>query len=435
MVIFIKDVLLNGEKTSILIENESITGIGKNLSMPVSGTYPDSDNDTKIIDGNGLAVFPTFANMHTHAAMTLFRGYGDDHPLQEWLNQWIWPAERNLDDDIVYWGTRLACLEMIKSGTTLFNDMYFFPDAAMRAVHDSGIRAMIGFTGFDFFNPESADKLKKDISDWYDNYSKSEFQNSKLMIPVVAPHAPYTVSGDTLLWLADFAAERGLHYHIHMSETAGEVTNSIEQYGIRPYIRLEKLGVLDRCGDRFIGAHSLHLDDDEIKILGQHRATVVHNPNSNLKLGSGYKFMFNELRDAGVNVTLGTDGCSSSNNLDMLEASKTMALLQKGWRGDPTAMPASEAIQVASANGFKAAGLNAGKISVGTKADLLLVNLDNIGFVPNNDTLSNFIYAAHSESIDTVVCNGRIVMSNHHVNDERTIKDEARRVVQKLLCK
>ena len=426
MSLFIKDVLLNGKTTSIFIENDTIVGIGNDLSMPI---------DVNVIDGSRRAVFPTFANMHTHAAMTLFRGYGDDHPLQEWLNEWIWPAERNLDDDIIYWGTRLACLEMRKSGTTLFNDMYFYPAAAMRAVKDSGIRAMISFTGFDFFNKETADKMKKDIAEWWSEVSKQCSADNGQIIPVVAPHAPYTVSGETLVWLADFAAERGLHYHIHMSETESEVAESLKQYGQRPYTRLEKLGVLERCGKRFIGAHSLHLDEEEIRLIGQHHASVVHNPNSNLKLGSGYRFMYNELRDAGANVTLGTDGCSSSNNLDMLEATKTMALLQKGWRGDPTAMPAGEALKVASINGFEAAGVNAGKIEVGAKADLLLVDIDNIGFIPDNDTLSNYIYAAHSEAIDTVVCAGNIVMQKREVKDEKLIKDEARRVVKNLIKK
>ncbi|MBO4588662.1 MAG: amidohydrolase [Bacteroidales bacterium] len=425
MSLFIKDALLDGKTTSILIEQDTIVGIGNDLPMPI---------DVNVIDASHFAVLPTFANMHTHAAMTLFRGYGDDHPLQEWLNEWIWPAERNLDDEIVYWGTRLACLEMIKSGTTLFNDMYFFPDAAARAVVDSGIRAMIGFTGFDFGDKEGAEKLKKDITEWFDN-SKFKVQNSKLLTPVVAPHAPYTVSDSTLKWLSNFAAERDLLYHIHMSETQKEVEDSLLSHGTRPYRHLADLGILEQCGERFIGAHSLHLDNEEINLLGQHHVTVVHNPNSNLKLGSGYRFMYNELRDAGVNVTLGTDGCSSSNNLDMLEATKTMALLQKGWRGDPTAMPAKEALQVASRNGFKATGINAGKIEVGAKADLLLVDLDNIGFIPNNDTLSNYIYAAHSDAINTVICNGQPVMQNRKVKDEATIKEEAKRVVKKLIKK
>lgn len=426
MSLFIKDVLLDGKTTSILIEKDTIVGIGNDLPVP-TGVY--------VIDARGKAVFPTFANMHTHAAMTLFRGYGDDHPLQEWLNEWIWPAERNLDDDIIYWGTRLACLEMIKSGTTLFNDMYFYTEAAARAVRDSGIRAMIGLTCFDFLDKAAAEKLKKDVEEWWSAISSQWSAGGGQIIPVIAPHAPYTVSGETLVWLADFAAEHGLHYHIHMSETESEVAESVKQYGQRPYARLEKLGVLERCGKRFVGAHTLHLDDEEIKLIGRHGATVVHNPNSNLKLGSGYRFMYNELRDAGANVTLGTDGCSSSNNLDMLEATKTMALLQKGWRGDPTTMPAKEALQVATTNGFKAVGLNAGIIEAGAKADLLLVDIDNIGFIPNNDTLSNYIYAAHSEAIDTVVCDGTIVMQHREVKDEKLIKSEAMRVVEKLIKK
>ena len=416
--------MLHGKTTSIMIENDTIVGIGNSLPVP-TGVY--------VMEAHGKAVFPTFANMHTHAAMSLFRGYGDDHPLQEWLNEWIWPAERNLDDEIIYWGTRLACLEMIKSGTTLFNDMYFFTESVARAVRDSGIRAMIGLTCFDFLDKAAAEKMKTDVEKWWSEVSSKWLAEGGLIVPVVAPHAPYTVSGDTLVWLADFAAERGLHYHVHMSETESEVAESLKQYGQRPYARLEKLGVLDRCGKRFIGAHSLHLDDEEVKIIGQHRATVVHNPNSNLKLGSGHKFLYNELRDAGANVTLGTDGCSSSNNLDMLEASKTMALLQKGWRGDPTAMPAREALRVASSNGFSAAGINAGVIEAGAKADLLLADLDNIGFIPDNDTLSNYIYAAHSDAIDTVICNGNIVMQNRQVKDEATIKAEARRVAKRLL--
>lgn len=451
MTLFIKDALFQGETTSVLIENNTITGIGKNLPMPVSFKEATAcankcdaetvsskcaetnvtDNSVIIIDARGKALFPTFANMHTHAAMTLFRGYGDDHPLQEWLQEWIWPAERNLDDDIVYWATRLACLEMIKSGTTLFNNMYFYTTSEIKAVADSGIRAMIGYTCFDFLNPDAAKKLKHDITEWYDNLPSAARQET--ICPVVAPHAPYTVSGESLIWLADFAVERGLHYHIHMSETENEVAESVKNYGLRPYARLDKLGVLDRCGDRLIGAHSLHLDSDEIRMLGQHRATVVHNPNSNLKLGSGCKFMYTELRDAGANVTLGTDGCSSSNNLDMLEATKTMALLQKGWRGDPTVLPAQEALQVATANGFRAAGLNAGVVEVGAKADLMLVDLDNIGFIPDNDTVSNLLYAAHSDAIDTVICNGRVVMQGRNVKDEAQIKAEARRVAKRLL--
>lgn len=202
---------------------------------------------------------------------------------------------------------------------------------------------------------------------------------------------------------------------------------------MRPYTRLAKLGILDKMGSRFIGAHSLHLDEEEIKLLGEHHSSVVHNPNSNLKLGSGYKFMYQELHDAGVNVTLGTDGCSSSNNLDMLEATKTMALLQKGWRKDPTTMPAKEALEVASLNGFRFAGINTGKVEAGAVADLLIVDLDNIGFIPNNDTLSNYIYATHSDAIDTVICNGHIVMQQRKVKDEELIKEESRKVVKRLI--
>lgn len=419
--LFIEDVLLNEQKVNILIENNRITGIGSKLQMPVSAYH---------IKATNMAVFPSFANGHTHAAMTLFRGFGDDKPLDEWLNQWIWPNEKNLDDEIVYWGTRLACVEMIKSGTTAFNDMYFYLPAAARAVEDSGIRAMLGYSVFDFFNADIAKKMKYDVEEWAK--TQNELQ-SELITTAIAPHAPYTVSASSLKWLADFADEHKLKYHIHMSETTKEVGDIIKQYGKRPYVLLESIGVLDRLGENFIGAHSLHLDTEEIRIIGAHKANVVHNPNSNLKLGSGYKFMYQELRDAGANIAIGTDGCSSSNNLDILEATKNMALLQKGWRGDPTSMPADDAIEIATLNGFKSMGIDAGRIEVGALADLMLIDLNNIAFVPNHNTLSNLLYAAHNDSIDTVICNGKIVMEHRKVENEDKIISETRRVTKRLI--
>ena len=421
--LFIQGVLLDEQRVDILIEDSRIAGIDAKLEMPASAL---------LIDGSGKAVFPTFANMHTHAAMTLFRGFGDDHPLQEWLQEWIWPNEKNLTEEIIYWGTRLACLEMIKSGTTAFADMYFHLPAAAKAVEESGIRALLGYTVFDFGDPATAAKVKEEVAEWHSGISKET--GSGRISYGLAPHAPYTVSDETLSWLADYAAENGLKYHIHMSETESEVRNSIAQHGRRPYEHLHDLGILQKTGDRFIGAHSLHLTEEEAEMIGRNRCNVVHNPNSNLKLGSGYKFLYQELSQAGCNVTLGTDGCSSSNNLDMLEATKTMALLQKGWRGDPTTMPAREALEVASRNGYRALGLDGGQLRVGFLADLMLVDINNVAFLPHNaNTLSNLIYAAHSDAIDTVICNGQIVMEGRRVADEDEIMKNADRMVGELI--
>ncbi|MBR1792676.1 MAG: amidohydrolase [Bacteroidales bacterium] len=423
MSIYIKNVLLDEKTTNILIHGNKIAGIGIDIEQPTGAN---------VIDGQGKAAFPTFANSHGHAAMSLFRGFGDDHNLGDWLNQWIWPNERNLDPEIIYWGVRLACLEMIKSGTTAFADMYFFlPDAA-KAVEESGIRAILSHSFVDLHNPDMAKSVRKEVEgmesiicDW-----NSSHERTKLSI---APHAIYTVSNETLKFFAEFCTRHNLIYHIHMSETLTEVENSLKENGCRPYELMERLGILEQTGSRFIGAHSLHLSPEEIGLIGKYHCNVAHNPNSNLKLASGHQFFYNELRDAGVNVALGTDGCSSSNNLDMIEAAKVMSLLQKGWRQDPLSMPAPETLKVATRNGFTAMGIDAGELSEGHLADLMLVDLNNIAFVPNNNSTSNLIYAAHGDCVDTVICNGNIVMQGRKVAEEENVIREAQRVVKKLI--
>ena len=414
--IFIKNVLLNNDVTNILIEDRHIAQIGEQIMPPAEAVT---------IDGTSMAAFPTFANMHTHAAMNLFRGYANDLPLMTWLNDWIWPKEKNLDDDIIYWGTRLACTEMIKSGTTAFSDMYFHIPAAARAAYEMGICGTLGITVFG-----DADDLTEAV---IEDTLRTLEPYQELINIAIAPHAVYTVSEKGLKRCAEMAKKYGLLYHIHMSETQNEVDNCLKQYGCRPYELLERIGVLDLTEGHFSGAHSLYIDDNEIAIMGRHHITATHNPCSNLKLGSGHFFRYTELRDAGVNVTLGTDGCSSSNNLDMIEAAKFMSYLQKGVRQDPTVLPASELLQVATQNGFQTLGIDAGAIETGRCADLMLVSLDNLAFVPNNDTLANLFYAAHGDAVNTVICNGSIVMQNRAIpNEEETIR-EARRATQKLL--
>ena len=414
--IFIEGVLLNDTKTNILIDNKHITGIGNNIPMPVNAL---------LINGDNKAAFPTFANMHTHAAMNLFRGYANDLPLMTWLNDWIWPKERNLDDDIVYWGTRLACTEMIKSGTTAFSDMYFHIPAAAKAAGEMGIRCTLGITTFG----DAEDVTEKAVEQLLVQLEPYR----ELVSLAIAPHAIYTVSEKGLKHCAELCHKYGLLYHIHMSETEGEVENCLKQHGFRPYELLERLGVMELTEGRFSGAHSLYVDQNEIHIIGKHHATVTHNPCSNLKLGSGHFFRYTELRDAGANITLGTDGCSSSNNLDMIEAAKFMSYLQKGIRRDPTVLPAEELLQVATANGFKSIGINAGEIAIGKSADLMLVDLRNLAFVPNNNTLANLLYAAHGDAVDTVICNGSIVMQNRTIPNESETLSQARHATQRLM--
>ncbi|MDO4217171.1 MAG: amidohydrolase [Bacteroidales bacterium] len=422
MNILIYNVLLNDSRVDIRIEGNRIASIN-----PPS-TNPIDEEETTLIDGTHLVAFPPLVNAHTHSAMTLFRSYGVDLPLERWLNEKIWPNEANLDPEIVYWGSRLACIEMIKSGTACFNDMYFFYEETARAVEEMGMRAMLSFTCFDHFNPTQAEQLKHDF-DRYAHFVASR-PSSQLVQWAVAPHAVYTVSGPSLRWIADFAREHAMRYHIHAAETQTECRNSLQQHGATPIRWLQQNGVM---GSNLIVAHGVWLDDEEIAMLGQAGATVVHNPCSNLKLGSGYAFKYNELRNAGVNVALGTDGCSSSDNLDMIEAMKFMSLLQKGWRLDPTALPAQETLQVGSLNGYRALGIDAGIIAPGHLADLMLLNLDNLSFVPYSQSVCNLVYATHGEAVDTMIVNGKIIMRNRQVAGEEETISQARRVVKRLI--
>ena len=413
--ILIEDVLLNEKSTNILIENSMITGIGTQIPMPVNAIR---------IDGRGKAAFPAFANMHTHAAMTLLKGLGSDLPLQQWLNESIWPVEKHLDGEAVYWGVKLACLEMIKSGTTLFNDMYFLLPHAAKAVAEMGIRGILGINVFgdgDELTDDSFSQLRDQVEG-----------ASDLLKISIAPHSVYTVSEKGLVHCAEMSHRYGTIYQIHMSETEREVQECLSAHNCRPYELLDRTGVLELTKDRLVGAHSLYLSREEIDLMARHHVTATHNPASNLKLGSGYRFLYSELREAGVNVTLGTDGSASSNNLDMIEAARLMSYLQKGVRQDPTVLPTSELMQVVSENGFKAAGINAGKIETGKVADLILVDLENLAFVPMHDTLSGLFYAAHGDAVDTVICNGRIVMQNRHVEGEDEIRTQAFRHARKL---
>lgn len=410
--LFIHGVQVAGRLVDISIEENRIVALADNLPCP---------QDAVRIEGGGFAAFPTFANLHTHAAMTLFRGYGNDVPLQQWLNEWIWPKERLLNEERVYWGVRLACVEMIKSGTTAFSDMYFYLPAAARAVRESGIRALLGETVFGdaeaYSNPTS--------------YRVPEWQND-LVRYCVAPHAIYSVSDVGLQRVARYCQSNNLYFHIHMSETEQEVQSCLQKHGCRPYEYLEHLGVLSLMQNRLIGAHSLYLSDSEVELMAQRGVTVVHNPNSNLKLGSGYQFRYSELTRAGVCVALGTDGCASSNNLDMLEAAKTMSLLQKGWRNDPTVLPADETLRVASRNGFLTLDIDAGELTEGKLADLMLVDLNHVAMIPDTHTAANLLYAAHSNIIDTVICDGRIVMRHGKVEGEAEVMEAVRNIVKEM---
>lgn len=416
--ILIKQVRVGSDVCDILIKGNLIDRIA-----PAIDYHADI-----VIDGTWRAVIPGFVNAHAHSAMTLFRGIGEDVPLEQWLNERVWPYEARLDDEMVYWGAKLACLEMIHTGTTTFNDMYWHVSGTIRAAEEMGMRSVQSYCWIDNFDEEKALKKRMKMEKMYED----SLQWGPLTHFALAPHAIYTVSEKGWKWIARFAKENNLIIHTHLAETRAELEQSERDFGMSPTEYLNRLGVL---GPNLIAAHSLWLSSEDIKILGSHHVNTVHNPNSNFKLASGYKFKYNELRDAGANVCIGTDGCASSNSLDMVDSMKAAALMQKVWRNDPSAVPLNELIEMATCNGAKALRIKTGKIATGYLADLALIDLNHPAFVPDHDFYANLIYAANGDCVDTVICDGKIIMKNKHIPDEEYILKQAQKMAGRLVEK
>ena len=417
--LMLRNVLLEGIPRDIYIKEGVISAIGAGLRC---------GEGTEELDGRRMRVMPAFVNMHTHSGMTLFRGICEDMPLGTWLDA-VWRAETALDPDLIYWGTRLACLEMIKTGTAAFADMYWTVDRAARAVEDSGMRALLTYCFLDSGDTRRQILQREECEAMYDI---SRDWPSRVMFGV-SVHAHYTVSDDNMLWAADFARSRSLLLHTHLSETLSENERHQARYGISPTRRLADMGLLGRD---LIAAHTLWLSDGDIRLLGESGTTVVHNINSNLKLASGYRFRCRELTEAGANVTMGTDGAGSSNNLDLREALKTAALVQKAWREDPAALPLDDLIAMGTVNGARGLGLHGGVVEEGALADLILVNTDSPAFIPGYNFKSDFIYSANSSCIDTLICDGNVLMRGGHVEGEEEVmvraREEAKRFYDKI---
>ena len=417
--ILLKNIMKDGVASDVLIEG------GRMAKIALSGESFDIPSGTEVVDCTGKALMPGLINMHTHAGMSLMRGVGEDIPFHEWLDR-IWVLEKGLDEEYVYHATKVACLEMIKTGTTTFNDQYWYMPMAYKAASEMGIRAALSYVVCDRNDPEESERQKDQCVQMYED-SKTW---SDMMTFMISIHAIYSVSEPMILWAVEFARERGLKLHIHLSETEKEVQDCMKEHeGMSPVEYLDSLGVL---GPDVIAAHTLWLSDKDVEILGKRGVTCVHNVNSNLKLASGYRFRYNELRDAGANVCLGTDGCASSNNLDMLETMKTSAMIQKAWRNDPSAMPIDELISMVTSNAAKALGLNAGRIEEGAVADLIIVDTDNYNFMSPGSFEANLIYSAHSDCIASVICDGKFLMRDRVVPGEKEILDEARKYISRI---
>ena len=373
---------------------------------------PDSVSaDQPVFDLAEHVLIPGLVNAHTHAAMSLMRGMSDDLPLMRWLEDHIWPAEReHVSAAMVRDGTLLACAEMLRGGITCFNEMYFFPEAALEAAMAAGMRVALGIIVIDFptaYASDPADYLRKGLA------LRDRQRDQPLASFCIAPHAPYTVSDATFRQVVKLAAELDLPVHLHLHETADEVERSVQQHGVRPIERLRRLGVL---GPGLIAVHAVHVDKAEIELLGSHACSVAHCPSSNLKLASGFAPV-EALRKAGVNVCLGTDGAASNNRLDLMQEMRTAALLAKAVARDAEALPEHAALRAATLAGAQALGLQKviGSIEPGKAADLAAVALRGPELAPCYDPVSHLVYAAGREHVPHVWVNGELRLNDRQL--------------------
>ncbi len=377
------------------------------------------------------ALIPGLVNAHTHAAMSLFRGLADDLPLMDWLQKHVWPAEAKwVGPEFVHDGTELAVAEMLKGGTTCFNDMYFFPDATARAVQAAGMRACLGLILIDFPSAWAAspqEYLHKGLA------LHDDLKHNALITTAFAPHAPYTVADSSLEKVRMYADELDIPVHMHVHETAHEVEQAQAANGKRPLERLAGLGLLS---PRLLAVHMTQLVDDEFAALAQANVTVVHCPESNLKLGSGV-CPVPALLKAGVNVALGTDGAASNNDLDMLGELRTAALLAKGAHRDPTALPAHVALRLATLNGARALGRDAdiGSLVPGKAADVVAIDLSDLSTQPVYDPVSQIVYSATREQVTDVWVAGRRLLADRKLTtlDEDAIRRKAQEWRDKIV--
>jgi 5-methylthioadenosine/S-adenosylhomocysteine deaminase len=409
---------------AVAVDRGAIVGLGPREEVE------QAHRGRERIDASGKLVMPGLINAHTHAPMTLFRGIADDLPLETWLYDYIWPAEAKwVGPDFVRLGTQLAAAEMVRSGTVLFCDMYFFQDEVAQVCKEAGLRVVIGEGLVDFPNPdyqtpqEGLQRNKCLLRKW---------RNDSLVVPSIQPHSPYAVSSGLMQQAKALADQYGAPYLLHVSETQSEVQESIEKYGHTPVGRLADLGVL---GPTTVAIHGVHLTDEDIELLAQHDAGVVHCPESQLKLASGFTPV-PKLLEAGVKVGLGTDGAASNNDLNMFGEIGTAAKVHKVMAGDPTVVDARQALSMATLEAAWVLGLQdrLGSLEVGKRGDMIVLDLDVPHMVPVYDITSHLVYASHSSDVRTVIIDGRVVMRDRELLtlDEDEIFTQAREMAGRI---
>jgi 5-methylthioadenosine/S-adenosylhomocysteine deaminase len=390
------------ENGFVAVTGDRISHVGADLASPMEAG--------KVIDAKGGIILPGLINCHTHAAMTLFRGLADDLPLMEWLNHYIFPVESRMDQDFVYTGTLLACAEMILSGTTTFCDMYLFEDEVAKAAKQAGMRCLAGEVLYDFPSPNYG-PIEKGLE-----YTESlilKWRGDPLISIAVEPHSVYTCSADLLVKANRLAVKHGAPLIIHVAETAREVEEVISRFGKRPFAYLESLSVL---GPHLIADHCVHLDDPEIARIATNGVSVIHNPESNMKLASGISPV-PKLLAKGITVGLGTDGCASNNNLDLFEEMDTAAKLQKVGHMDPTVLDALTTLRMVTSSGARALGLGKliGSLEVGKKADIIVLDTNRPHLTPLYNPYSHLVYAAKGNYVTHSVIDGRLVLEERNL--------------------
>jgi len=387
---------------------------------------------TKTIDGRGKIALPGLINCHTHLSMTLFRGIAEDQPLQTWLRETIWPLEAKLQPEDVYTGALLGCLEMIKTGTTTFVDMYFHEDKVAEAVEEAGLRAVLSQAVIETGNKDMDERIFRDSVDFVKRF-KTRADGG--VIPRLGPHAVYSCSPKLLKEVRRIATELKVGIHIHLAESLELARQIKTEHGLSEVQLLESLGFLD---SDVLAAHCIHLSDQEMATLAKHGVKISYNPVANMKLAQGTP-RIHDLLAAGLTVGIGTDGPASNNNLDLLQTVKIGALLQKQHYHDPTVLPASTILRMATIDGARALGLekSIGSLEVGKKADIILVNLEEPHLTPIHDPYATIVYSASGSDVDTVIVDGEVVMEGREVKtlDEAEILEKAEKKAQDLLSR
>jgi len=413
------------QDAGVAVEQGRIVAVGSSADIVRMYSAPAR------VDATGKIIIPGLINGHTHIPMTLFRGLADDLDLQEWLTKYIFPAEaKNVTEDFVRAGTRLGLAEMIRGGTTTYCDMYYFEDAIADETAKAGVRAVLGETVIDF--PVADNKTNAEAMAYVERFVQ-KWKGNELIIPAVAPHAPYTVSEEHLKAIRAFSDRTGAPIVTHISETKREVDDSLKAKGASPVDYLSRIGFLN---DRVIAAHMVWPNPGEIQILKRDGVGVVHNPQSNMKLASGVAPVPKMLSE-GLRVGLGTDGAASNNDLSMWEEMDTAAKLHKLISGDPKVMSAEQAFELATIGGARALHMEKeiGSIEKGKRADIVLVNRDALNQIPLYNIYSDLVYATKASDVETVIINGRVVMRDRRLLtlDEATIKEGARLFREKVI--